>query len=167
MKEMMAKCEPKITTADEQTSSSVADVLGSMRTTLAKINVRIGNMETKLEATSEVVKRLEARITSTNRDNAKELDTEPPTSMEASPERRRAPPSPKTMMILMEEEEKEEQQRALEQIDDRFEESRPWYACVWPHYIKTLTATVLNAPNPLASRAFADNIFSGVQHTRR
>jgi hypothetical protein len=37
-----------------------------------------------------------------------------------------APSSPKTMMIEMMEEEREEQQRALDQIEDCFEETRPW-----------------------------------------
>jgi hypothetical protein len=39
----------------------------------------------------------------------------------------RIPPcSPKTRMIEMMEEEREEQQRALNQIEDCFEETRPW-----------------------------------------
>ena len=36
------------------------------------------------------------------------------------------PPSPKTRMIEMMEEEREEQQRALDQIEDCYEETRPW-----------------------------------------
>lgn len=36
------------------------------------------------------------------------------------------PPSPKTRMIEMMEEEEEEQQRALDQIEDCYEETRPW-----------------------------------------
>jgi hypothetical protein len=36
------------------------------------------------------------------------------------------PPSPKTRMIQMMEEEEEEQQRALDQIEDCYEETRPW-----------------------------------------
>jgi hypothetical protein len=36
------------------------------------------------------------------------------------------PHSPKTRMIEMMEEEEEEQERALDQIDDRYEETRPW-----------------------------------------
>lgn len=35
-------------------------------------------------------------------------------------------PSPKTRMIEMMEEEREEQQRALDQIEDCYEETRPW-----------------------------------------
>jgi hypothetical protein len=36
------------------------------------------------------------------------------------------PPSPKTKMIEMMEEEEEEQQRALDQIEDCYEETIPW-----------------------------------------
>jgi hypothetical protein len=36
------------------------------------------------------------------------------------------PPSPKSIMIEMMEQEREEQQRALDQIEDFFEEARSW-----------------------------------------
>ena len=42
------------------------------------------------------------------------------------PSLKMAPSSPKTMMIEMMEEEREEQQRAIDQIEDCFEETRPW-----------------------------------------
>jgi hypothetical protein len=40
--------------------------------------------------------------------------------------RKMVPPSPKTMIIEMMEEEREEQQRALDQIEDCYEETRLW-----------------------------------------
>ncbi|KAJ6197787.1 hypothetical protein J3E72DRAFT_192261 [Bipolaris maydis] len=75
------------------------------------------------------------------------------------------PPSPKTRMIEMMEEEEEEQQRALDQIEDCYEETRTWLVNINYWYVQLLTMLALNVPGVLARLVFAEIISTGARCT--
>lgn len=122
----MDKREGSAGTHTENRSSAIADAVGSVSAILETINMRIGNLEISVGAMYELVKRLESPQGPTSRQETSASHRGPQRPVESISERKNARPSPKTMMIMTMEEEREEQQRALDQIDELYEETRPW-----------------------------------------
>lgn len=65
----------------------------------------------------------------------------------------------------MMEEEEEEQQRALDQIEDCYEETRTWLVNINYWYVQLLTMLALNVPGVLARLVFAEIISTGARCT--
>ena len=112
----------------KHTIHAITDELQSLNVKLNATNIRISKLEVTVNAVYVLLQRLERSQLSQSpaQMDISYQEPEPPTK--ATTSSKKAPLSPKTMMIEMMEEEREEQQRALEQIDDLYEETRPWQA---------------------------------------
>lgn len=127
--------------------SAIIEAVKSTKMTLETIDRRMSKLEVRLDAMDEDAKRLRSSETSTRKDvgmksftsaSRSEACTDRPITRisqhdrnittRMTPVRRTAPPSPKTMQIEMMMEEREEQERALEQIENYYEETRLWWA---------------------------------------
>ena len=140
-------CEEERNASKVNRLPAIIEAVKSIKMTLETTEGRVSKLENRLDAMDEEVKRLRSSETSTSRDVGMELFTsvsrleadtnrsiastsqhDSSITPQMTPMRRTAPPSPKTMQIEMMEEEREEQQRALEQIEDCYEETRLWWA---------------------------------------
>ena len=110
----------------QDTSHTIVNALRSLDTNLNATNAKISKLQTKMDAVYELLKRPEpSRIPQPQvQMNVSNDGSDRPT--EAMSKGKKVPLSPKTMMIEMMEEDREEQQRALDQIEDLYEETRPW-----------------------------------------